>query len=232
MKTGRASLQTRIALLATIVVLSLAGCDQVAFDPIHGRLRGDWTVNEQAECEVPRGVPVIAKVQVRNVYRWRVRMPKNAIPWIEGAEAVVWKPLRPLPSSLAAGAVSEAWWLMEGEVPVGRHEIAFQPDASIPGIHGLVTVSDAPVPGPLLIEQRAAVARLSGTSKDLAAELLETPDGEFLPTTRLVLADLLREADDPDQAAVQLERFAEEIYGVEGLPNWLQLRMQSVTSKQ
>jgi len=108
-----------IVLVVSAAALSLSGCDQVAFDPIHGRLRGDWTVNEQAECEVPRGVPVIAKVQVRNVYRWRVRMPKNAVPWIEGAGAVVRKPLRPLPSSLAAGAVAEAWWLMDGEVPVG-----------------------------------------------------------------------------------------------------------------
>jgi len=113
----------------------------------------------------------------------------------------------------------------------GSHEVKFQPDVSIPGAPGVVKVSDEPIPAPLLIEQRAAVARLSGTSKELAAELLETPEGELLPTTRLVLADLLREAGDPEPAAAQLERFAEEIYGVEGLPNWLQLKMNPVTSK-
>jgi hypothetical protein len=81
----------------------------------------------------------------------------------------------------------------------------------------------------MILERRAEVARLTGTSADLAEELLLLPPSELLPTTRLVLADLFREAGDAKRASEQLERFAEEIYGTEGLPSWLQMKMQPLT---
>ena len=90
-------------------------------------------------------------------------------------------------------------------------------------------IRDEPVPAPLLLEQRAMVAKLSGTAGELAAELLRQSEAEMLPSTRLVIADLLHEAGQTGAAAVQLEAFAERIYGAEALPNWLQSRMKSVS---
>lgn len=213
-------------ILAAWTVLA-AGCDWLAVSPVPGRLRAVWTVNQLPECEVPKGVPVLVKVQVRNLSRWRVRVPEVAGPGVAGTE-VAWKLLRSLPSTMDAGAVAEAWWLMEGQLPAGRYEVGFSGAVPIVGSGGIVVIRDEPVPAPLLLERRAAVAKLSGTAQDLADELLRLPEAGRLPTTRLVLADLLREAGKPEEAARQLETLAEQVYGTEALPGWLQSKMRSV----
>lgn len=213
--------------LGCLGALFLSGCDRIAFDPSPARLQGEWTVNQGSDCEVPRGVPVLAKVQVRNTYRWRVQLPADAVPALGGLEEAVWKALRALPPSLASGAEAEAWWLLEGDLPAGRYEVRFAPEVPISAVGGVVVIRDEPVPEPLRLAQRAAVAKLSGTAADLATELQNEAEKEMLPTTRLVLSELLGEAGDEPAAALQLERFAEEIYGAEGLPSWLQLRMKA-----
>lgn len=223
---GRCDAVARLV-LGCAGVLLVAGCDRIAVEPGAGRLQGEWTVNQMPECEIPRGVPVLAKLRVRNVDRWRVKLPENVAPdWGGGDGEVTWRVLRPLPGSVAPGAEVEAWWLLEGDVAAGRYEVGFGPEIPIPAVAGVVSIRDEAVPGPLLLEQRAAVAKLSGTAADLAAELQKEPDDGRLPTTRLALAGLLREAGDEEGAARELERFAEEIYGAEGLPNWLQRRMK------
>ncbi len=216
-------------LFGGMALMSLCGCDQVAFEPIYGRLRCTWSLNDRLECEVPAGVPVVAKVQVRNIYRWRVRVPLGAGPMVTSGAGVTWKPLRSLPATLGAGEEAEASWLMEGTLSPGKYEVAFAPESAISGALAAFSVSAEPVSKPMILERRAEVARLTGTSADLAEELLLLPPTELLPTTRLVLADLFREAGDPKRASEQLEQFAEEIYGTEGLPSWLQVKMQPLS---
>jgi hypothetical protein len=206
--------------------LAMQGCDKIALEPIHGRLRSAWTLNDQTSCEVPSGGPVLAKVRIRNVYRWRVRMPGDVAPQVAGAEGIRWKVLRPLPVTLAAGDEIEGSWLMEGTLRPGRYQIDFPSDALISGSAAELEVGSEAVSQALLLEMRATVAKLSGTSLDLAEELLRKPSAELLPTTRLVIADLYRSVGDSQRAEEQMERFAEEIYGTEELPNWVRMNMQ------
>jgi hypothetical protein len=213
---------------ALVLAMAGAGCDRLAFDPVRGRLEAVWTVNQQAACEVPQGVPVLVKVEVRNRYRFRVRVPAGAVPGVEGAPEVSWKVLRSLPASLGPGAVAEAWWLLQGQPSAGSYEIGFPDAVPITGAAGELVIRDGPVPAPMLLEQRAMVAKLSGTALELAEELRRQPEAAILPTTRLVIADLLREAGKREEASQQLESLAERVYGAEALPGWLQSKMRAV----
>jgi hypothetical protein len=222
--------------LASIGLLWLgatSGCGRFALEPGPGKLQIQWTVNGERRVEVARGVPVLVQVEVHNLSRLPVRVPPDLAPWSEGlAGSVGWAPVQALPVSLPPGRAAEGWWVREDELPAGIHEVGMPPGSPYSALTAILEVS-ADVAGPVeRLRGRATVARLTGTQEALAREVVqqqETEGNEWLPTTRLTVAELFTEAGFPEEALAQYEKLAEEVYGVETLPSWLQSRMRRLS---
>jgi len=222
----------RVAALAGLaIVLGGSGCGRLALEPGPGTLRAEWRVNGEASGQVRRGVPVIVQLRVRNVARLPVRLPADLAPRIAGtAEGT---PLGELPAVLRPGGSAEGWWVWPDGWAAGVHEVGFASDAVLAAPVAVMEVSAEPAGPAERIAGRAMVARLTGTEGELAQALVREQEGrDWLPTTRLEVAALFAEAGEPDAALGQYEALAEEVYGVETLPSWLQARMRRVSGRR
>ncbi|MEM0969834.1 MAG: hypothetical protein AAF191_03240 [Verrucomicrobiota bacterium] len=215
-----------------VLVLGISGCDR-AVDPGPGDLQGVWRVNEQREASLGRDSPVIAQLQLENRFSRKVRLVDPIGPGVDGWDALRWKPFREIPKSMEPGATWEGVWLLENpnELEAGDYALQNAALSLMDQTSASFRIGQDDLPEPMRLRDRCLMARLTGETEGIVAELsLGLEEGTLPPSTYLQLAELFLATGEGERARHAYEDFAQTVYGEGPLPAWLRSRMDSVPS--